>query len=60
MILTVEEKNVYGRVAYYPTCATSKLLCAVAQTKQVTDNIIREAKKAGYRVYVGAVAGREI
>lgn len=58
--LKLEEKNIYGRTVYYPACSMSKLLCSVAQTKQMTDHIIREAKKSGFRIYVGAVAGKEI
>lgn len=56
MKIEITEKSVYGNTAYYPVCATAKLLCAAAGTKQVTQHIIRCAVEAGYKV---VVAGRD-
>jgi hypothetical protein len=58
--LTLTEKTVYGQTAYYPACDLSRLLCAVANTKQFTQHIIQAAKTAGYTISVAPVASKTI
>ena len=58
--LTLTEKTVYGQTAYYPGCDLSRLLCAVASTKQFTQHMIQTAKAAGYAIVVAPVASKTI
>lgn len=58
--ITLSEKTVYGQTAYYPNCELSRLLCAVANTKQFTPTMIHHAKTAGYVVTVAPVAAKTI
>lgn len=58
--ISITERNVYGETRFYPACDTSRLLCEVAGTKQVTASIIAICKANGFRVTVAPVAPREI
>lgn len=59
-IITITEKTVYGKTCYYPACELSRLVCSVANTKQLTPEIGRHLKAAGYRVVVAPTPTREI
>ena len=58
--ISITERNIYGETKFYPACDTSRLLCEVAGTKQVTASIIAICKANGFRVTVAPVAPREI
>lgn len=60
MNITLNEKTIYGQTCYYPACDLSRLLCAVANTKQVTAHMIHQVKLAGGTVTVAPVAAKEI
>ena len=58
--ISITERNIYGETKFYPACDTSRLLCEVAKTKQVTASIIAICKANGFRVIVAPVTPREI
>ena len=59
-LITITERNIYGEIKFYPACETSRLLCDVAGTKQVTASIIAICKANGFRVVVAPTQAREI
>ena len=59
-IIYVTEKNVYGNPTLYPACELSRLFCLMAQTKQVTPDMVRKAKAAGYSVTVAPTIAKEL
>ena len=58
--IKITERNVYGETKFYPACDTSKVLCEVAGTKQVTPSMISILKANGSKIVVAPVASREI
>ena len=58
--IKITERNVYGETKFYPACDTSKVLCEVAGTKQVTPSMISILKANGFKIVVAPIASREI
>lgn len=50
MILYVKIKNVFGNELMYPDCPNSKLICDLAGTKTITDELKRKLMAGGYRL----------
>jgi len=46
--LYVEKKQVYGVDRFYPACEKAKILCNIAGTKTLTQDVIGKLKTIGY------------
>lgn len=58
--ITVKARNVYGAIKYYPACDTSRLLCEVAGTSQVTPAMITICKSNGFEITVAATEAQRL
>jgi len=52
MNITVHRREVYGVVKYYPVCDKAKLFAHIAQTKTLTNDVIKRIGALGYEVSV--------
>jgi len=48
--ITIEIKDSYGRQVFYPVCRDAKLFAALAGTKTLTRETIRNIMQLGYKV----------
>ena len=48
--ITIEIKDSYGRQVFYPVCRDAKLFAALAGTKTLTRETIRNIMHLGYKV----------
>lgn len=48
--ITVEVRDVYGQMKYYPHCADAKVFAAIAGTRTLTEQTLRRVMKLGYKV----------
>jgi len=48
--ITVEVRDVYGQVKFYPTCDSAKLFADIAGTKTLTADALKKIKALGYAV----------
>ena len=48
--ITVKSKNVYGNDLIYPVSKDAKMLCELAGTKTVTQQMIRLLYEKGYTI----------
>jgi hypothetical protein len=48
--ITVEIKDVYGKVKYYPHCDEAKVFAAIAGTTTLTEQTLRRIMRLGYKV----------
>jgi hypothetical protein len=54
MKITVSIKSVYGRETIYPACQTSAFFCRLANTKTITEEMLRLIRAQGYAIEVEA------
>ena len=52
MQIIVQIKNVYGEEKIYPVCDKAQAFAAIAGTRTLTLQTIKQVKKLGYRVEV--------
>lgn len=52
LTITVEARDVYGSIKYYPLCDKAKGFAAIANTTTVTESVIKKIKALGYTVQV--------
>ena len=52
MQITVQAKSQYGNIVMHPVCDKAKLFAALAGTKTLTYNTIKQIKALGYIVTV--------
>jgi hypothetical protein len=52
MEIIVQIKNVYGEEKIYPVCEKAQAFAAIAGTRTLTHQTIRQVKKLGYRIQV--------
>jgi hypothetical protein len=50
--LTVEMRNNYGAIAYYPVCDKAKALATIANTKTLTPKALQQCKALGFKVVI--------
>ena len=48
--ITVEVRDVYGQVKFYPTCDSAKLFADIAGTKTLTADALKKIEDLGYAV----------
>jgi ATP phosphoribosyltransferase len=48
--ITVEVRDVYGQVKFYPTCDSAKLFADIAGTKTLTADALKKIEALGYVV----------
>jgi hypothetical protein len=48
--ITVEAKDVYGVIKYYPHCRDAKVFASLAGTTTLTEKSIRRIMELGYKV----------
>ena len=48
--ITVEVRDVYGQVKFYPTCDSAKLFADIAGTKTLTADALKKIEALGYAV----------
>jgi len=48
--ITVEVRDVYGQVMYYPVCNEAKLFAQIAGTKTLTPDVLKKIESLGYGV----------
>lgn len=59
-IVLLEERSVYGEMKLYPANALAKQLAAIADTKTVTPNMVRQFKALGLTVQTTGVDPRQL
>ena len=47
-MITVEARDVYGQLKFYPKCEQAKLFAAIANTTTLTQVNLRRIKQLGY------------
>lgn len=47
-------RSVYGKTTYYPACDLSRLFCDLAETKTVSDSMVRTLKADGWTILAPA------
>lgn len=60
MQITIEPRNNYGNVAFYPVCDSAKHFAAIAGTVTLTTDVLKHIKALGYEVKVGTIASQLI
>jgi hypothetical protein len=50
--VTIQQKEVYGEVKFYPLCANGKIFAELAKTKTLTTEALRLIKSLGYQIDV--------
>jgi len=60
MIITVEARNNYGQVAFYPVCDSAKHFARIAGTITLTTDVLKHIKALGYEIKVGTIAAQLI
>jgi hypothetical protein len=50
MKIQVEMKDVYGEAKVYPVCEKAKLFAAIANTKTLTTETLKNVERLGYQV----------
>jgi len=50
MNITVEVRDVYGQVKFYPKCDSAKLFADIAGTKTLTADALKKIEALGYSV----------
>lgn len=58
--ITVKARTIFGAIKYYPACDTSRLLCEIAGTEQVTPSMITICKSNGFEITVAATEARSL
>jgi hypothetical protein len=48
--ITVEVRDVYGHIKFYPVCKDAKLFASIAGTTTLTERTIRQIMQLGYKV----------
>ena len=48
--ITIEVRDVYGQVKFYPTCDSAKLFADIAGTKTLTADALKKIEALGYVV----------
>lgn len=46
--ITVEARDVYGQLKFYPKCEQAKLFASIAGTKTISEVNLRRIKQLGY------------
>lgn len=55
MTITIEAKDIYGHMLYYPVCDKAKLFAQIAGTKTLTEFALDRIRKLGYTIERKAV-----
>jgi hypothetical protein len=50
--ITIERRDQYGALAYFPVCPAAQTFAAIAKTKTLTPQAIAQIKTLGYTVTV--------
>lgn len=48
--ITIEKKNIYGQVKYYPACEESDFIARLTRTKTLTEETIKVLQARGYTI----------
>jgi hypothetical protein len=48
--ITVEVRDIYGQIKFYPHCQDAKVFASIANTKTLTEETVRQVMKLGYKV----------
>jgi|APCry1669188910_1035180.scaffolds.fasta_scaffold402119_2 hypothetical protein len=48
--ITIEMRESYGRQVFYPVCRDAKLFAALAGTKTLTKETLRQITQLGYKI----------
>jgi hypothetical protein len=51
-VITIEMKDRFGKMKYYPHCDDAKLFASIAGTATMTEQCLRRIMKLGYKVKV--------
>lgn len=51
-VITIEMKDRFGKMKYYPHCDDAKLFASIAGTSTMTEQCLRRIMKLGYKVKV--------
>lgn len=52
MIITIQARNVYGNLTYYPICDRAKLFAAIAKTQTLTKDAINKIAALGFEIVI--------
>lgn len=52
MKIQIEMKEVYGETKVYPVCPKAKLFAAIAGTKTLTEETLKNIERLGYQLEV--------
>jgi hypothetical protein len=48
--ITIQVRDVYGTVKYYPMCARAKLLAGIAGTVTLTPQVLEKIRSLGFTI----------
>lgn len=51
-VITIEMKDRFGKMKYYPHCDDAKVFASIAGTSTMTEQTLRRIMKLGYKVKV--------